>query len=147
VIEIRSARAGDLEALLPLVRGYREFYKQTHDAARERAVMEAHLRDGTSAIYIAWGDERAVGFVQIFAYHGAVSLAPTLILEDLYVHPDARGRGIATMLLERALDHARAAGAAGMHLETALDNATAQRVYERCGWAREGRFLKYNAPL
>jgi predicted GNAT family acetyltransferase len=34
-----------------------------------------------------------------------------------------------------------------MFLETAMDNVTAQRVYARAGWSREGRFYKYNAPL
>jgi len=98
-------------------------------------------------VYLAWDGERAVGFVQIFAYQSTVRLAPTLILEDLFVQPGARGTGVASMLLERALEHARAAGAAGMFLETAVDNAPAQRVYERCGWVREGHFLKYNAPV
>ena len=146
-IDIRRAREGDLEALLPLVRGYREFYKQTHDGASERATMAGHLRDDTSTVYLAWNGERAVGFVQIFAYASTVRLAPSLVLEDLFVATDARGSGVATRLLERALEHARRIGAAGMFLETAMDNATAQRVYERCGWVREGHFFKYNAPL
>jgi ribosomal protein S18 acetylase RimI-like enzyme len=34
-----------------------------------------------------------------------------------------------------------------MFLETANDNFAAQALYEKAGWAREGRFLKYNAPL
>jgi ribosomal protein S18 acetylase RimI-like enzyme len=49
--------------------------------------------------------------------------------------------------LERAAAHAREIGATGMFLETAMDNQPAQRVYERAGWTREGRFFKYNAPL
>ncbi|HVA28743.1 MAG TPA: GNAT family N-acetyltransferase [Candidatus Baltobacteraceae bacterium] len=147
MIEIRLAGARDLEALLPLVRGYRQFYQQTHDASAERATMQGHLRDGSSSVYLAWRGERAVGFVQIFAYWSTVRLAPTLILEDLFVASDARGDGVATRLLERALEHARSLGAAGMFLETAADNEMAQRVYARCGWTREGHFLKYNAPL
>ena len=109
--------------------------------------MEAHLRNGTSSVYLAWKHERAVGFVQLFAYTSTVRLAPTLILEDLFVASDARGDGVASALLERSLEHARSLGAAGMFLETAVDNAAAQRVYERCGWTREGQFLKYNAPF
>jgi GNAT superfamily N-acetyltransferase len=147
LIEIRQAAADDLEALLPLVRGYREFYKQLHDSERERALMEAHLRDGKSAVYIAWEGDRALGFVQIFAYESTVTLASTLILEDLFVIPQARGNGIAARLLDRSVEHARAVEASGMFLETAADNDSAQRVYERCGWTREGHFMKYNAPL
>jgi ribosomal protein S18 acetylase RimI-like enzyme len=144
---IRQADLGDLEVLLPLVRGYREFYERPHDARHEREFLERHLRDRTSTIFIALRDERAVGFVQMFGTWSTVHLAPSFVLEDLFVEPQARGSGAADALLERALEHARESGAAGMFLETAADNEHAQRVYERNGWTREKRFLKYNAPL
>jgi GNAT superfamily N-acetyltransferase len=135
-----------VEGLLPLVRGYREFYQQTHDAQRERDFMQANLREGRSVVFLAIVDDVAVGFVQIFPSHSTVWLAPSLILEDLFVLPAARGSGVASALLDAACDYARSIGAAGMFLETAMDNLTAQRVYERNGWTREGRFFKYNAP-
>lgn len=144
---IRPAGVGDLDVLLPLIEGYRVFYKQQPDAARERAFMEQHLRDGTSCVYIAWNGGQAAGFVQLFQTFSTVHLAPAFILEDLFVAQDHRGSGIADALLARALEHARAEGAAGMFLETAYINEIAQRVYERNGWTREGRFYKYNAPL
>jgi GNAT superfamily N-acetyltransferase len=147
MVEVRRAAAGDLDVLLPLLRGYREFYGQVHDAPRERELLASHFRDDSSVMYIAWSDEAAVGFVQIFGYTSTVLLAPTLILEDLFVLPEARGEGVAAALLERSLEHARSVGARGMFLETAHDNQAAQRVYQRCGWVREGHFLKYNAPL
>jgi GNAT superfamily N-acetyltransferase len=144
---IRAAVASDLEDLLPLVRGYREFYKQHHDAARERIYMEMNLRERRSIVFVAVIDERTVGFVQLFRAWSTVYLAPSFILEDLFVEERARGAGVATALLERAVKYARTTGAAGMFLETAFDNDRAQRVYERSGWTREGRFLKFNAPL
>jgi ribosomal protein S18 acetylase RimI-like enzyme len=98
-------------------------------------------------MFVAWDDRRAVGFVQLFRTWSTVRLGPAFVLEDLFVEPAARGSGIADALLERALAFARERGATGMFLETALDNERAQRVYERNGWKREGRFLKYNAPL
>jgi ribosomal protein S18 acetylase RimI-like enzyme len=58
-----------------------------------------------------------------------------------------RGHRIAGALLAKAVEHARNDGASGMFLETAYENVTAQRVYEKAGWTREGRFYKYNAPL
>ena len=144
---IRLATIADLDALLPLVQAYRVFYQREPDAQRERAFIEAHLRNGTSTIYIAEVDGAAVGFMQLFKTYSTVRLANSWILEDLFVMPESRGRGVASELLARALEHARADGACGMFLETAQDNVTAQRVYERAGWTREGHFLKYNAPL
>ena len=143
---IRRAELSDLQALLPLVAAYRAFYGQTPDATKERAFLEQRLRDGTSAVYLAVTNSGAAGFVQIFETYSTVYLGPSLILEDLFVYPEQRGRGIATALLDRALTHAREAGAFGMFLETAMNNTAAQRVYERAGWTREGRFYKYNAP-
>jgi GNAT superfamily N-acetyltransferase len=145
-LTIERATAGDLEALLPLVTAYREFYEQRADAVRERALIARHLNTGTSTIFVARCDGDAVGFVQLFQTFSTVWLGPSLILEDLFVLPSARGAGIATKLLERALTYSRETSAVGMFLETAMDNRTAQRVYERAGWTREGRFYKYNAP-
>ena len=109
--------------------------------------MERNLSEQRSTVFVAQDDGVAIGFAQLFQTYSTVWLGPSLILEDLYVVPAARGCGVATALLERASAYAREIGAVGMFLETAMDNAAAQRVYERAGWTREGRFYKYNAPL
>jgi len=146
-LDVRRAAIADIDALLPLVSGYRSFYRQRVDERRERAFITQHLANGTSVVFIGWNDARAVGFIQLFPTFSTVHLGPGLILEDLFVEPDARGAGVATQLLDAANAYAREIGAVGMFLETAMDNATAQRVYERNGWHREGLFVKYNAPL
>lgn len=145
--EVRRAGAADLKALLPLVQAYRVFYKQEPEHDRERTFLEKHLRDSTSVIYIAEVNGQAVAFVQLFKTYSTVHLSNAWILEDLFVKPELRGRGIASALLATAVEHAREDGASGMFLETAYDNDTAQHVYEKAGWTREGRFYKYNAPL
>jgi ribosomal protein S18 acetylase RimI-like enzyme len=143
---IERATIADLESILPLVTAYREFYEQRADGARERELVTQHLTQGTSTIFLARMNGTAVGFVQLFQTYSTVLLGPQLILEDLFVDPAARGAGIATKLIARAMEYARDIGSVGMFLETAMDNLAAQRVYERAGWTREGRFYKYNAP-
>lgn len=147
MVRIRRAVPADLEALLPLFAGYREFYRQQPDNARERVFLETHLERGTSIVFVATIDGRPIGFAQLFPLASGVSLAPEFLLADLFVGPGARRAGAATRLLERALEFARDSGASGLFLETAVDNARAQSVYERAGWVRESRFLKYNAPV
>jgi ribosomal protein S18 acetylase RimI-like enzyme len=146
-ITVRRANPSDIDALLPLVRAYRVFYGETPDTAGERRFIGKHLRDATSTLFFASDGSRAVGFVQIFESWSTLRLAPVLILEDLFVEPDARGQGIARALIDAALAFARESGAAAMFLETALTNERAQEVYERAGWAREQTFVKFNAPL
>lgn len=144
---VRRAAGSDVESLLPLVRGYRVFYKREPDAQGERAFIEARLREQSSVIYIAEVDGSAAGFAQLFRTYSTVRLAAVWILEDLFVDPAHRKSGVARALLQKAVEHAKDDGAAGMFLETAKDNAAAQRVYEAASWRRETHFLKYNAPL
>ena len=148
-LELSRATIDDLDLLLPLVTAYRVFYKQQPNEVRERNFMQRNLREGRSAVFVARDAQngRGVGFVQLFQTYSTVWLGPSLILEDLFVDPEVRRSGAATALLERSMAYAREIGAVGMFLETAMDNQTAQAVYERANWTREGRFYKYNAPL
>ena len=147
-VTISRAAIADLEDLLPLIAAYRAFYQQRADERGERTFATEHLARGTSVVFLVRDARgRALGFVQLFPAFSTVYLGPSLILEDLYVDPSARRGGIATQLLQRAMEYAREVGATGMFLETAMDNVSAQKVYEAAGWTREGRFYKYNAPL
>jgi ribosomal protein S18 acetylase RimI-like enzyme len=146
-LTVRLAVLDDLERLLPLVQAYRIFYEQQPDVQRERSFIESHLKKKTSAMYLAEANQNTAGFAQLFKSYSTVHLSTVWILEDLFVVPKYRRYGIGAMLLEQARLHALGDGASSMFLETAYDNETAQRVYERAGWTREGRFYKYNAPL
>ena len=63
-------------------------------------------------------------------------------VDELYIRPGVRGRGVATevlMALPRALG---AAGLKALHLEVSTDNDTAQRLYKRAGFQmRDGYHL------
>jgi GNAT superfamily N-acetyltransferase len=56
-------------------------------------------------------------------------------LEELYVVPERRGRGLGRALMEAAIDLARREGAADMHLGTGEDDAAARRLYESLGFS------------
>jgi GNAT superfamily N-acetyltransferase len=58
----------------------------------------------------------------------------------MYVVPQARGRGLATVLLEALEDQARALGYTTARLDTGPQQPTAQAMYERAGYAPIGNF-------
>ncbi len=61
-------------------------------------------------------------------------------LEELYVAPAKRGRGLGRALLEAAMETARERGAARMELGTSKDDVAARGLYESVGFSnREGR--------
>jgi GNAT superfamily N-acetyltransferase len=66
-------------------------------------------------------------------------------VSDLVVLPEARGRGIGTVLLARAEERARSAGAATLRLEVMAGNRRARDFYRRHGW--RDRVVQMEKPL
>jgi ribosomal protein S18 acetylase RimI-like enzyme len=56
-------------------------------------------------------------------------------LEELYVVPERRGRGLGRALMEAAMDVAREEGAYDMHLGTGEDDVAARALYESLGFS------------
>ena len=59
----------------------------------------------------------------------------TLELAKMAVRPDARGKGLAKLLMEACMEAAKAAGAKRLYLETNSALAPALRLYEQFGFA------------
>ena len=74
-------------------------------------------------------------------------MAQIFILNDLFVAPEARRRGIGGALLEAAADYGKRKGASRLVLSTEVANGTAQAVYERLGWRRDFAFCSYQLTL
>ncbi|MBG6238845.1 putative acetyltransferase [Mycetocola sp. CAN_C7] len=64
-------------------------------------------------------------------------------LKRMFVHPDARGRGVAARLLERMEADARAAGLRQIVLETGTLHTAAQSLYLHCGYESIPQFGQY----
>jgi GNAT superfamily N-acetyltransferase len=145
---VRRATIGDLDRLVPLFDGYRQFYGQRRNLRIARDFLAARLRQGQSIVLLAEQDDgTALGFVQLFPSFSSVRAAPICILNDLFVAPTARRRGVGALLLEAAAEAARAAGAVRLNLNTAVTNESAQRLYEAHGWKRDEEFYGYNLSL
>jgi ribosomal protein S18 acetylase RimI-like enzyme len=62
-------------------------------------------------------------------------------VDELYVAPDARGRGYGTRALAIAEEACREHGVSAIHLEVELENEKARRLYERTGYEAHSRHL------
>lgn len=142
-VQIRRAKVQQLHDLVPLFAGYLRFYGKAVDEAAIAAFLGERLGNDQSVVFLAWQGERAVGFVQLYPAFASLSLAPSWILNDLFVVPETRGSGAGRALMDAALGLARENGAAELFLQTARDNTTAQRLYEGLGWVRDDQFLVY----
>lgn len=142
-IQIRRASIEQLDELVPLFDGYRQFYAQASDLPGARRFLADRLLNGESLILLAYAADRAVGFTQLYPTFSSVSMERLWVLNDLFVLPDLRGQGVGEALIERAAALSQAMGAKGLALETAETNLGAQRLYERRGFVREEGFYHY----
>jgi GNAT superfamily N-acetyltransferase len=142
-VSIRRAGPADLDAAARLFTGYLRFYEKATPEADARVFIGERLAKQDSVFYLAESQGEALGFTQLYPAFASLSLAPIWILNDLYVEPAARGRGVGEALMDAARTLALSNGAAELMLQTARTNATAQRLYEKLGWIRDDEFLVY----
>ena len=144
---IRQATVSDLDALVPLFDGYRQFYRQPSEPDRIRKFLLERFEHNQSVIFLAAKQEQAVGFTQLYPSFSSGALARIFILNDLFVNPSARLIGVGTALLNAAADYARAVGALRLVLSTELTNTHAQSLYEKLGWKKDTGFCTYQITL
>jgi GNAT superfamily N-acetyltransferase len=130
----------NIDQVLPLIADYQRFYQAAPDDARNR-VHFGKLIDNSAlgAQWVALADDgRAVGFVTAYRVFSSVSAVEKCLLNDLFVVPEMRGKGLGKQLILHCHAWAKSEGYAGVHWQTALDNHTAQRLYDSLPTARSG---------
>jgi ribosomal protein S18 acetylase RimI-like enzyme len=146
--QIQQGTIHDLDTLVALFDGYRQFYGQPADLARARSFLAERFRQHESLILLARdGQDEGLGFTQLYPLFSSVRTVRTYLLNDLFVSLSARRQGVAAALLNAAAEEARSRGAASLSLSTALDNAPAQALYESLGWRRDRQFCEYGLTL
>jgi GNAT superfamily N-acetyltransferase len=133
----------DLDALLPLMRGYCDFYgvSPSDDAllALSRALIADPEREGLQLI-ARDSDGAAVGFATVYWTWQTLAASRLAVMNDLFVADAARGTGLADRLIEACRQHSEAHGATTLAWQTAKDNHRAQKVYDRVGASRSEWF-------
>ena len=124
-IEIRPLGLSDLSSIDSIEqRAYRTPWS--------RSMFASELAKASSICLGAWEGDRLVGYVVNSRYVDAWHVM------NIAVDPSHRGRGVATMLLERLFELTADDARRGYTLEVRVSNATAIGLYERLGFASRG---------
>ena len=146
-IRLRRAKRADAPAFVKLVVALAKFEKLTPpDAAgRKRLVKDGFGARPKFEPWLAyWGREREpVGYMILVDLYSSFEARPTLYLEDLFVLPEYRGRGIGKVMMQRCIDLAWKRGCGRMEW-TCLDwNIKAQKLYHKLGARRLSEWYLY----
>ena len=133
-VTLRPAGPDDAEAAFAMLRALAE---AVGDAKAFAATVEDVRRDGfgPAPLYetlIAELDGRPVGLLTAFPTYSTNKGSPCLYVNDLYVAPEARQRGIARRLMARACRLALERGCCRVELKV-LQNNAARKFYEAIG--------------
>ena len=140
----------DLPELLPLMRGYCEFYEVDPADEALRALARTLIADPEhEGLQLIARDDggAAVGFATIFWTWSTLSASRLGVMNDLFVAERARGGGVADALIEACAARCRERGATSLDWQTAHTNKRAQAVYDRIGARRDDRWLDYSLDV
>lgn len=125
-LAIRFATAADVSTILAFIRDLAEYERLLHEVVADEAQLKATLFGVKPAAEVLLAElaGKPVGFALFFQSYSTFLGRPGLYLEDLFVRPADRGKGV------------------GLALMSALARITTQRHYGRFEWS----VLAWNEP-
>ncbi len=134
-LRIASAQEADVPVILDFIRQLAEYEKLSHEVqATEEALRQTLFSERPYAeVLLAYWDDEPVGFALFFHNYSTFLAKPGLYLEDLFVNPSARGRGIGKALLTRLAEVANQRGCGRVEWSVLDWNTPSIEFYRRMG--------------
>jgi GNAT superfamily N-acetyltransferase len=137
MISIRSAIAGDVPLLLEFIRSLATYERLLPEVAateeRLRTTLFPTEGQPRAECLLAFWDGDPAGFAVFFHNYSTFLAQPGLYLEDLFVEPARRGRGIGKALLLQCAELANRRGCGRMEWSVLDWNETARGFYRKLG--------------
>ena len=139
---LHLARPEHLEALLPLVAAFHgeQAIEQTEES-RRAAITPLLEGSPLGAVYLIGPQRAPIGYIVITFGWSVEFGGMDAFVDELFIRPAVRGRGIATEVLSALPLALGQAGVRAIHLEVDQDNAVAQRLYARSGFRPRPRYM------
>lgn len=126
MIRIEPAGERDVPVILKFIRDLAEYEKLSHLVVVTEGNIREHVfgANAVAEVLVAYWNDRPVGFALFFRNFSTFLGQAGIYLEDLFVEPEHRGKGIGKALLKR------------------LAGIAVERGYGRLEWS----VLDWNAP-
>lgn len=141
-IELRRATMDDLETLLPLVTAYHEF--EAIETSAEQRIDALRFLLGEQefgALWLISEASRLAGYIVLCKGYSIEFGGFDGFVDEFYLDPEFRGRGIGKTVLERVDQLAQQLDIRALHLEVARDNQRARRLYRETGFEAREKYV------
>lgn len=130
-LHIRSAHEGDFAFLYKIICDLEEV---TLSSGAFRSILIDNLAQDMIRYFVAeWGGE-PVGMISCHVQNLLHHAAKIGEIQEMYVIPEFRSRGVGSCLVQAAVRFARESGAEQLEVTTNLQRILARRFYEREGF-------------
>lgn len=145
---IRAITNEDIDAAAILFDAYRVFYRKLSDLDGAKKFLAERLVNNDSKIYVCENDDKQLmGFVQLYPLFSSTRMKKLWLLNDLFVDPQFRGKGVSVLLIDRAKQLVADTNACGLLLETEKSNVIGNNLYPKTGFElnESSNFYEWNA--
>jgi GNAT superfamily N-acetyltransferase len=143
-MQIQVATIADLEEIARLLDAQLAEHSIVLQATTLRSAIQGALEKPERGVFVLARDPAPVGVAYLSFNWTLEHGGKTAWLEELYVVPALRSRGIGTQLLREAVAHALRVGCRAIDLEVEHDHARAEHLYQREGFRphRRARWVR-----
>lgn len=137
-----------IDVLLSLVADYHAFEQLgTTAAERRRSIALLMENEHLGSPFLIVEDKQTVGYIVLCFGFSIEFGGIDAFVDEFYLIPAARGRGVGAVVLEEAKRKATERGVVALHLEVAKGNERARRLYVRHGFAPRDHYTMMSCPL
>ncbi len=144
-IIIRSAQAKDISTILKLIKDLSIYEKLSHQFVNDEELMKKYLFGDKrfAEVLIAEYEHQPVGFALFFHNYSTFVGKPGIYLEDLFVQPEMRGKGIGKKLFLEIVKIARERNCGRVEWSVLNWNTPAIDFYKSMGAVPMGEWTVY----
>ena len=145
-LTIRAIEAKDKEQWLILWAGYLEFYKSTISSEQTELTWKRLINNELKMFgFVAENEDGVIGFTHCLFRPSTWTETDYCYLEDLFVDPMIRGKGVGRALIDKVVELAREKKSKRVYWTTQEFNKTARVLYDSITPVSE--FVQYRLSL
>lgn len=144
-VSVRAARPADVEFIVASIRALADYERLSHECTPDVERLTAHLFGDPryAEALIAERSGGRIGYALFFHSYSTFLTRPGIFLEDLFVHPEARGCGAGKALLDALVGLAKARGYGRVEWSVLDWNEPAIRFYLSLGAKPQNEWTTY----